>query len=516
VAGAGGDDTSAPVGRGAWWPAAAPAAAAGMNIPDRPMRNAEWVRLVLGLFFIVFATRIALALLVAPEIPFYDEWDGVIDGMARPLLAGNFSLHFLLEPHNEHPLLWTKALSYLMLRAGDLQFDNVPVCEVSQLIYAALAAVLIGLAAGNLPQARGWFVASAGAAAMLPYGWENIGAGWDNSFYFLLAFSAGAIILASRMRGKPAALILLGAMTLAAGVSMATGVFAGAAALLALGLRLRIGTLSRRSAAVAALLIVVAMAASAVLVARSDRVAIAWGLVQSAELAVLVLLMAPTWLLLFRLARGNGSNADVAFVAVSLWGCMQIGALLLGRPAFRLWFPISRYVEILAAAAFANLGCLSRLATAYPAQRAWALAARAAMAGTLLLTLAFAPFAWHWMNVRADNERIQAQRLASYIHDDNAHALDDAPAQELPYPSRQRLRQLVDAADVRLILGDRVGTRAVPSRFVQAVRTINAVLAGNGYWLLPLGVAIGLLLVAAALRSPSLPASRSTLPAPSR
>lgn len=477
-----------------------------MSNPHTPTRRLEFLRILAGMFLVLFPVRLALVLMIAPETPFYDEWDSIIDHMARPMLAGDFSPHYLLEPHNEHPMLWTKVLGYLLLRVGDVQFDNVPVCEVSQFIYAVVASALIAIGAINLPRGRWWFVASAGIAAALPYAWENIGMGWGNSYYFLIAFAAWTIILASVMRSSVGSLIMLGVVAVASGLSMGSGPFAAIVAMFALAMRVRAGTLSFRDAARASVVLLLALAALAVLHTHAAPMAVSWGLPQSAELAVLVALLLPMWILILRVLRRQGGNADIAFACVALWGLMQIVAILLARPAFRLWYPISRYVDVLALTAFANIACLARLALAAPAQRTWILLSRITTIATIVATLAVSPFAWHWMNVRADNQREQTDRLVRYVRGGDTLAIEDADDDVLPYLERGRLRQLLDAADVRLILGDKVGTRPAPSAFVGNVREFNAALVRNAIWLLPLSLGFGLLTLVSARRSAPTPA----------
>ncbi len=478
-----------------------------MSSPESPVRRQEFVSVLAGLFVLLFPVRLALALMVAPEIPYYDEWDAVIDGIARPLLSGSFSLHYLFEPHNEHVLFWTKGLSYLLLRAGDLQFDNVAVCEISQFVYAAITAALIALAGKNLVamdgrltarntiHVRWWFVASASLAAVLPYAWENIGMGWGNSYYFLLGFSAATVILASIVRGSAGVLVLLGVAAIGAGVSMGSGFFACIAGLLALLLRVRIGELAARGAMRNALVLLLAMALTVALVIRPGRVPIEWGMLQSIELLLLLLFLSPAWILLLRVWRGHGTNADVAFVCVAVWGLMQVCAILLGRPAFRLWYPISRYVDILALTAFAGIGCLCRLAIAEPEPRVWTALSRVVLGAAIVLILAFSPFAWHAMTERADHQRAQTGLLAQYIRAGDSGAIEQAPPDALPYPQRDRLRRLLDAPDVRRILGDEVGTRATPSVFVENVRAVNAALASSAIWILPISTMLGLLIL---------------------
>lgn len=459
-------------------------------------------RVAAGLFLIIAAVRIALVLAFAPENPYYDEWDSVIDLMARPMLAGNFSVSFLLTPHNEHTLVWTKLVSYLQLRWSDLQFDNVLVCEFNQVLYAAIAASLIALAASKLGSFRWWFVACSTLLIALPYGWETISTSWGNVYYFLIGFSVAAILLAATARGTVGASVAIVLCALAAGVSMGSGLFAAPVAILAVLLRLRIADFS----ATIATRVIAAILAAAILIAATTlrtHPSIGWGAVQSIELLLLVLLLIPTWCLLLRIWRRDADNVDIAFVCVALWGTMQIGAVLLARPEFRLWNPTSRYIDVLATAALANTGCLCRLALIDEARRFWKDIATATMAFAIVLVLAFAPFAWHWTNAHAADERVQTQRLIRYIRGNDTDAIVAAPANELPYPVRDRLLALIDAKDVRYLLGDRVGTRPTAAPLVEKARAFDATLIRNGIWLLPLLLIAGLLILVRPARKSS-------------
>jgi len=104
------------------------------------------------------------------------------------------------------------------------------------------------------------------------------------------------------------------------------------------------------------------------------------------------------------------------------------------------------------------------------------------------------------LNQRADNQRAQTALLIRYIHAGDAGAIEHAPADALPYPQRDRLRHLLDARDVRRILGDEAGTRAAPSVFVENVRIVNARLASNALWILPVTTMLGLLILTAPRR----------------
>jgi hypothetical protein len=471
------------------------AIASGDGGTDPRPRRRTFATLAIGLFLLIAALRLALVVLFAPETPYFDEWDGVIDRMARRMLADSYPLAALFEPHNEHTLVWTRLLSYAQLRLADLQFDNVTVCLVSQCLYAAIAAALIAAAAQALPPFRGGFVAAAGLVAALPYGWENIAVGWGNPYYFMIGFSAATLLLAARLRG-PLSTVPLALAALAAGVSMGSGVAAGVVALLVVFLRWRCGELPARAAQHMAIPLLLATGLLLANASPSAAPTLHWGPLQSAELALALVLWLPVWLLGARLLRGRGNGVDAVFVGFAVWGFLQLLAILVGRPQFRLWFPISRYIDVLAVGAFANLGCLCRFAMANPEQRAWTRLARGGLVAAVVASLAFLPFAWHWTRVRAADERAQVVRLERYIRHGDSAAIAEADGNHLAHPSRERLRELVDAPDVQRILGDRVGTRPEPSAWVREQRALRAALLRHGGWLLPLILALGLLVLA--------------------
>lgn len=449
-------------------------------------------RTAAGIFLVLVAVRAALVIAFAPEMPFYDEWDGVIVAMARPMLAHSPASAFWLVLDNEHVMLWSKVLSWLQLRLSDVQYDNVPVCLVSQLLYAAMAAALIAGAARPLAHYRGAFVACALLIVALPYSWECVIASWANPYYFLIAFSLAAIVLAARVRGA-FGLALVVACIIGAGLSMGSGAFAGAVAIFAFVLRCRSGELSVATAWLFSVFVLLATVAMLFLLPHAAPVALHWGWLQTGEAVLAALLLVPTAFLLVRIVRGRGEPCDIVFVCVALWGGMQLGAIVLARPEFRLWYPISRYIDVLSCLAFASLACLCRLALAE--RRTWPGLAQAALALGIVTALACSPIAWHWMTWRAGNEAEAALRIERHIRHGDRAAYAQGAQDVLPYPDRGRLMTLLDAPDVRYILGDRLGTRPAPAVFVAATRRFTAALSRNAYWLLALVIGSGLLIL---------------------
>ncbi|HSE11610.1 MAG TPA: hypothetical protein VLB69_03155 [Rudaea sp.] len=412
----------------------------------------------IGVLFVLIAiVRVGMVLAFAPAFPFFDEWEGVVVGMAKPLRHGGFDPAYLVASHNGHPLLWTKLISLFFLWADDLQFDNVPVCLFNQLVYALGSATLAWSAATRLGPERGWFLFVAMLVIVLPFDWENITMGWGNSYALLSFFSVGLIVACACAQATSTGMLGIGTLGGAAALAMGSGLVApliGAGVLL---WRMRLGELPAvRAAGMSAILIAWASvgfaAGLATQVTGQDA---AWGVTQLAELALLLLCWLPTWVHLRRYLGGERSRLDLVILCVAVWAFVQIAAMILERPRyFRLWLPISRYMDIIPVGMFAVLASLCRLAVSRPglpfglprvtARRVLGLAA----IGVALVS----PLAIYWQLRWAELHRDQARVMRAYLKTRDARVLADAPDSSLAYPSRERLKTLLDDPDTQSII----------------------------------------------------------------
>ena len=222
------------------------------------------------------------------------------------------------------------------------------------------------------------------------------------------------------------------------------------------------------------------------------------GALQALQIMLAVLAWIPTAVLGHHCLRSHAvDRCELALLGVSLWGLAEILAIIAMRPEFRLWFPISRYMEILGIAAFANIGCLLRAAHSMPALRGlsrWTLPAFACAItfGT--------PFAAYWYEWRAENLTAQAQRVARYVKSSDATVWTTAPVAELPFPSPDYLRAQLDAPDVRYILGDIYGSRLRPARLSARWRSVLSFLRAGQLLIWPAAALLAWLLLPPAWR----------------
>jgi hypothetical protein len=452
----------------------------------------------MALFVAIATVRLSLAMYVATPLPFYDEWPEVIDRIARPMLA--HALHpdaMLLATHNEHVLAPTRLLEWGLLCANDLQFDNTLVCALSQLLRAALAAALIVLALPAFARRPRLFVIAAAAFAAIPYDWENIGMGFANSYFLLAGFSVFTIVSAARVRRIVPGMIALLAFALLADVSMGSGFFAAAIGLCIVLARWHRGDLGTHAVLAFATTLAACAVCGVVLTWHATGHA-SIGALQALQVMLAVFVWIPTAVLGYCCLRSHTvDRCDLALLGVSLWGFAEILAIIAMRPEIRLWFPISRYMEILGIAAFANIGCLMRAAQSMPALRRLARWLLPAFACAIVLGT---PFAAYWFDWRANNLAAQAQRVVRYVKRGDAAAWTAAPVTELPFPSPDYLRAELDADDVRYILGDVYGTRPQPALLTAFWRGFGADLRAWRFAIWPAAALLAWLLLPPAWR----------------
>jgi hypothetical protein len=424
----------------------------------RVRRLASW-QAIGALFVLIAVVRVGMVLAFAPAFPFFDEWEGVVTGMAKPLRHGQFDPAYLLASYNGHPLLWTKLISLFFLWADDLRFDNVPVCLFNQLVYALGSATLAWSVAARLGRERGWFLLAAMLVIVLPFDWENITMGWGNPYAILSFFSAGLVVACACAEATTLGMLGIGILGGAAAFSLGSGLVApliGAAIVL---WRARLGELSAaRAAGIATILIACASAAFAV--GRTTHVTgqdASWGLIQLAQLALLLLCWLPTWAHLRRYFGGERSGLDLAILCVALWAFVQIVAMILERPRyFRLWLPISRYMDIIPVGMFAVLASLCRLAHS-PRGLPFAMPAAFARRTLAIVAVGIAlasPLAINWQLRWAGFHREQAHVIREYLKSRDPRILANAPDSSLAYPSREVLKKLLDDPDTDAIIAD--------------------------------------------------------------
>ena len=90
----------------------------------QPGGNFAWA---LSLFLAGLGAKLGLILSYGLAFPYWDQWPGEAEEMIWPYLAGRPLLKVLFTPHNEHRIVFTRALDLDgLLAAADDPVDKAP------------------------------------------------------------------------------------------------------------------------------------------------------------------------------------------------------------------------------------------------------------------------------------------------------------------------------------------------------------------------------------------------------
>lgn len=184
-------------------------------------RSATGWGIVGGVFGFVLVMELMLVALAGTDIPFHDQWN--IEGrwLYPGWSDGSIRLLDLLQPFNEHRILWTHLLN-LALFSVNGQWDPLVQCAAIAFLRAACAAGIAGAFSAAFAGGARWVVGGIVALAFLPHlAWHTVLWGIQSHSYFALGFSFVALALLGAGAQSP--------------VRTAGGLAAGIAALFAMG-----------------------------------------------------------------------------------------------------------------------------------------------------------------------------------------------------------------------------------------------------------------------------------------
>ena len=197
-----------------------------------PPDNILLILTCISMFLVIVGARFWLIGNYGSDLPYWDQWDAEGAYLYKPLHDGTLSFLDWFAPHNEHRVLFTRIVSYV-LQVTNGQWDARVQMVVNSSFYALVACCVYWVFAKGRGYVFGLFcsVVLAGIFSC-PFGWENTLAGFQSQFYLLTAFSLIVIWLminASAWSWRWVAGVFLGFSTL---FTMASGLLAPLAVLL--------------------------------------------------------------------------------------------------------------------------------------------------------------------------------------------------------------------------------------------------------------------------------------------
>ncbi len=343
---------------------------ARVPVPTSPR---PWWLLALGGALLALAGRLWLIRNYGTALPYRDEWKAVAIDLLGPWLAGTLDWRAFVAPLNDHCLILTRSLAFLLVRLNG-QWNNLLETALNALLVVP-PLLLIGRTVGPALGRSGavaWTLL-AGLLLALPITAENTLWGIQSLVFFQVALSL-VYLWAVATRTRCDAVWWLG--QLAGGLALLTqqsAVLAPVAAVFLLGWRLVRDADTRRNAAAglafAALWIVCYQALAPDFTVTAVFRADSWRLALDVCLRQLAWpLPHPGWAFLFYapflwfaadrlLLRRRLAPADALLLVVALWVGAQAAAIGYGRGGDTVGF-VSRYCDFLLYGVSVNAACL--------------------------------------------------------------------------------------------------------------------------------------------------------------
>lgn len=478
---------------------------------------------IVACVLVVLGSKFWLISAFGSATPFWDQWDAEAVLLYKPYLEGTLRVGDLFAPHNEHRILFSRLIDLGLLELGG-RWDPILQMVTNAVFHVAGIALLLVLLESSVRSAQAPILAFVAAMTLaVPFGNENILAGFQSQFYLLLLFTFGSLLL---FRGAPALSVRWWVATALALASFFTGA-SGTLTLLAVafvhGLQVVLGERPRgpEVAAVGIHLVLASFLLVWVLLVDASvpsqprdthqfvsnfLAAASWPL--PSGLVPALFLNAPVLLTMGGLIKRRAGSGDPRWIGVTLvvWVLLQCLSLAYGRAGFVL---SSRYNDMFVVGLIANFAALLYLleCTDWVKSRRFAAIAAAWIIVVIcaLVTEAIDRLPSE-ISSRHNTSEVQTTNVRRFLETGEFAHLASNPAPLIPYPSSERLRDLLSDATIRCILppvlvapcGD--APNLIFARHTRALTTFaKKALLGYGPMLLPIGVAlliIGFIMVA--------------------
>lgn len=427
---------------------------------------AAMVLIVLGVKFLFIGS-------FGSSIPYWDQWDAEADLLYRSYLNSGLSLSLLASSHNEHRIAATRLFSLVLFELNG-GWDPVLQMVANALLHVG-AIVLLTLLIRRIvrPTQFVLLVAFSTLLFALPIGWENLLAGFQSQFYFLLIFSllalsgfAGAAALSLAWWGSLACAI-------AGYFSMASGALTVAAALAIVIVQIILGQRKGKAEYAGAGVLLCVMVVMLVFVRNipAHDVYKAHSVTQFVS-ALLSCLSFPRsnpavglWLnlpaVVYALAllkvRPERSSPHWAVLGLVVWLLGQSVSLSYGRA---VGVNSSRYLDLIIVGLPLNFGILlfAQDWLQAPRERVIAVAATVAWLGLAIPGLIWTTITSSYPAVveRSMQGHEQQNNVLAYMNTGDRAVLQGKPMLAIPYPDPQRLASLLSDAEIRRFLPDAI------------------------------------------------------------
>src|ERR1035437_4872226 len=441
-----------------------------MNFSNQPKQ--QWVSfLAFGAFAaILFGIKLWLIGSYGNATPFWDQWDGEAEYLYKPFLEGTLSWNNLIALHNEHRMLTVRLLSLALLVVNGIWN---PLLEL--VVNALLHVVSLGFCIALLARAIGRNHLPALLVFSLvlfgvPYAWENTLMAYQ-SFFFVFLFSLASLWLT--VNSNPLSARWWGGVVCAmlAFLSLASGIFALAAAAIIGLVFYAMGRRKTRKQLLAVAILAGLFMLGAVLTPRLSlahhtplkaasfpqflyalMAILGWPISSNFFSAFIRNLPALIFGGVMLWKRPPADDRKWFLLALVVWALGQAVSIAYGRAVMNL---SPRYLDLFALGILVNFACLIVVAQDPIGKRhGWTITGVSVWAITVLISLGL----YAGKHIPADLSGKHDTSLAQEINTKQYLATGDFndlivnPSFYIPYPNPERLASILASPTVRAIL----------------------------------------------------------------
>jgi len=454
------------------------------NQPPQSIANSGWLPFLAFSAFATLLLGIKLWLIGAygNATPFWDQWDAEAAGLYKPFLEGTLGWTDLFAPHNEHRIFTHRLLALALFTLSGiwnplLQMVVNAVLHIFALGFGiALLTRVIGR--NHLPSLLVFSLVLFG----VPYAWENTLAGFQSQYYFVLLFSIAGLWLT--VTQHPLSARWWGGVVCAmlAFLSLASGIFAFAAAaiigLVFYAMRLRKTRKQLLAVAILAGLFMLgavltphlSLADHTPLKAASFRqfldalmAVLGWPLSSKFFSALIRNLPALVFVGVMLWKRPPADDRKWFLLALVVWVLGQSVSIAYGRAVGNL---SSRYLDLYALGILVNFACLISIAQDPIGKRqGWTITGVSVWVITVLIALGL--YAGKHIpadpSARHDAQLVQEVNTKTYLATGDFNHLKDKPFLHVPYPSSEGLASILASPTVSAILPTNISRPLTPT-----------------------------------------------------
>ena len=462
---------------------------------NRPLQYVSFALLLFGIKLWVIGTY-------GNATPFWDQWDAEAANLYMPYLDHTLTWSHWFYPHNEHRIFTTRVLALL-----ELQLNGVWNPLLQMVVNAGLhiLAIVLGIYLvkktmdrPNLPALLTFsFILFA-----IPFGWENTLAGFQAQFYFVILF--GILSLWLLVTEEPLGARWWGGIAcgVLAFLSLASGVFALAAALclhllfyvtgIRRNIKQAIGTAIILGLFIGEFLLTPALPGSVALKAHSfseffDSFVgiLGWPVDHTFLASCFVNLPILIFCIRMLIKRPPARDGRWFIFAIAVWAIAQVASIAYGRTHFNM---SSRYRDLFAMFLFANFACLLSMAAEYTTGKWRNRLVIGSWGWTAVILISLGIFSAHALPVELNWKKkvsdMEEGYTKGYVATHDMSYLKDKPgSMDIPYPDADALAKIIDAPGIKEILPANLGAPLLP--VAVNVRPEGSFVPGGFYFTTP-------------------------------